>query len=287
MGGEHHSSLGGSRRAPVAACGAHRSYCPATRVFWGGATYKIDATTTNWKNNPTALKFIYIETPGEPTSSRAIRSGNSMSRSPRAASIVVISISAIVGAVAGVIASLVISRRIHDGEAIYQRDVGARERHVERIGGLAATLGQLQKLGEVPPGNEALGAKERAASSSLPSTEEEGALARAAHKKAIERHSIDPVDPVLAPRARVRLDETLKNWGPSDRFRVLDVDCRTSSCLAKLEWKSGDEARMSFSELLTTNYRDVSYATQIAVPDEGDGVVEGTLILSNCRKMGP
>lgn len=76
-------------------------------------------------------------------------------------------------------------------------------------------------------------------------------------------HAAAARDPVWAPKASVDLSEDLKAIAEtSNAFRVIDVDCKTSTCVANLEFTNSGTATKTWRSLLTKSYR-VNCATTI------------------------
>ncbi len=71
-----------------------------------------------------------------------------------------------------------------------------------------------------------------------------------AHLRAIERHRAELVDASWAVTAKRAFETELGAIGTKAKFRVVDVDCRTLSCLAVLEFDKYDDARQNFQRVL-------------------------------------
>jgi hypothetical protein len=90
-----------------------------------------------------------------------------------------------------------------------------------------------------------------------------------AHERALRAHAAEPVDPGWAPRTAAAFGEDLEKLRARSEARVRDVDCRSSSCVARLQWKSYQDARAHFASVLGARYQ-VACATEITLPDPVD-----------------
>lgn len=67
-------------------------------------------------------------------------------------------------------------------------------------------------------------------------------------------HEREPDDARWARATEARLDGNLRALAGVRANRVVGVSCRTTSCLATLEWSSYDKARKASSDLATAHY---------------------------------
>jgi len=72
-------------------------------------------------------------------------------------------------------------------------------------------------------------------------------------RRALAAHAAEPVDASWAPAAARTIARDLRAIPPAALrapFRVAGVDCRTTRCVATLEWPSYDAARESFRAVI-------------------------------------
>ena len=70
------------------------------------------------------------------------------------------------------------------------------------------------------------------------SPEEQAAAAEQAHRRWTDRYTAERPDPAFAASAAGSLRRELGTLADKGGFRVVDVDCRTTMCLASVEWPS-------------------------------------------------
>jgi hypothetical protein len=85
--------------------------------------------------------------------------------------------------------------------------------------------------------------------------EEENRKAMDAYKGQIQEHRSAPVDSAWSPAASRSLGAELAAVGPQGGAgRVQDVDCRTDSCLASIEFPSFEKAQVEMPTYLQASY---------------------------------
>lgn len=90
----------------------------------------------------------------------------------------------------------------------------------------------------------------------------------------------EPVDRNWSREATASFRKDFETLGARDRFQVTDLECKTTSCLAKLSWGSYGDARKTWHDVLHGRY-EKGCARQVFVPppDQGqsDSSYEGTV----------
>lgn len=167
------------------------------------------------------------------------------------------------GVLAGVATSLLISA--------YARspDAGSEQRAKEGNGLVPLLPGA--PGGDRPPA----GAIERPAAVKAttdkplpPEVEREEILSR--HAEAIAEHRRQPVDEGWAASTSASLQSDLARIGAAKgRFRVVQVDCRETTCIAEMEWPSFDAAREGFGAALHHAY-EANCARRVYLPEPSD-----------------
>jgi hypothetical protein len=85
----------------------------------------------------------------------------------------------------------------------------------------------------------------------------------------IRKHWSDPVDPAWATTATPALRSGLEELSKSGRFRVNEVDCRDTSCVATFRWPSFADAEAEYGDLARAPL-DVNCSRGITLPDVED-----------------
>lgn len=85
----------------------------------------------------------------------------------------------------------------------------------------------------------------------------------------LEAHQAEPVDPGWGPRAQRELTGDLEEVSQGSPAQLVEVDCRTSSCVALLEWPNYHVAFDSYRYFLMQPYH-VNCQRTIAVPPPRD-----------------
>ncbi|WP_437937365.1 hypothetical protein [Sorangium sp. So ce341] len=201
------------------------------------------------------------------------------------------------GALAGAIATVIVSRETADEKSRKSTAVASESRKLyiprsissanPELG--AADLKELkQRLsaleerdGQQDPDQK--GSDERA---DMPDPEEWKAQKESHHREIIATHERATEDPEWAPQARASLLKEIRSVG-SGSFDVRDVDCRTNTCAAVLEWKNYEDAVSSWSTAVEHNY-DVNCSREILLPEPSDrsAPYQATMIMTCPRDSG-
>lgn len=106
-----------------------------------------------------------------------------------------------------------------------------------------------------------------------------------AHAEMLKTHAAQPMDHSWASSAAESFRADLHGLRKESRAKVVNVDCRTNSCVATLEWPSFHDAKSGFSALLHALYK-VNCVRTITLPDPPDPSkpYSGTAIFLKCQK---
>ena len=109
--------------------------------------------------------------------------------------------------------------------------------------------------------------------------ERERAQTIARHEEAIRNHKQQPVDPAWSRGAAAQLRSDLAEVGASSGFSIVEVECRTTSCISTLEWPSYGKALTGWQELLHHPYKsNCSREITLAEPEDGQGPYQATAV---------
>lgn len=78
---------------------------------------------------------------------------------------------------------------------------------------------------------------------------------KARHFRSIMEHDAEPVDGTWSGQATTELTNALHEIGVKGGFRVAQVDCRSKSCVATIEWPNYAAASAAWGEILVHQYR--------------------------------
>jgi len=162
----------------------------------------------------------------------------------------------------------------------------------------SATVGLVVKHRRPPAARAAVATEEQDGRrwSALPSRREGeavGALLRAARASAaaagedepiLRAHDAEPVDTAWAAGVTETLSQSLEGLGRERKFDVRQIDCRSQTCVAELEWPSRDAALAGYRAPLA-GMLGVTCGTQIVLPPSEDpsGVSRAKMFL-RCRR---
>jgi hypothetical protein len=97
------------------------------------------------------------------------------------------------------------------------------------------------------------------------------------YRRAIERwdgalaeFDSEPFDPEWAPSAASSFDADLRQFSGEHGFQFVSAECRTTSCAAKVVWKTHAAAVEGFSHLLHHHY-PLNCGTQATLPEPAEG----------------
>lgn len=100
------------------------------------------------------------------------------------------------------------------------------------------------------------------------------------HQQAIREHEVEPTDQTWGPQTAGVVREELNRLGALGRFQVEDVDCRTATCSAVLQWPSRVTAVEGYRWSLQFPLRaNCERTIVLPEPTEGGGPVRATLLL--------
>lgn len=115
--------------------------------------------------------------------------------------------------------------------------------------------------------------------------EQEGARRLERYRDAIAAHRLESFDATWAPQAKTSVVSALKAMEKASGFSLGEVDCRSTSCVAGVEWPSEGQARKGYRALIYGDYGTADCATEIHMPvSSGPGAIKGELLLSKCRR---
>jgi hypothetical protein len=96
---------------------------------------------------------------------------------------------------------------------------------------------------------------------------------RAQHEEEFDNkladHAQDPVDSTWAPSAQTNFVADLSALASDSKFHLLGVDCRSTTCVAEVEWKNYGEAVSQFGSVLHAPYKQ-NCGTTILLPEPPD-----------------
>ncbi len=211
-----------------------------------------------------------------------------MTRGARARGWVVPTLTMVVGGAAGALAAVAVASRPDRSIAaapsvasarpsVVYVNVGAppaapNQVDLARLAALEAAVKELQAASASPPTAIAAEPKD-------PNEERAEHLAR--HEADIATHLAAPRDPVWASKAAASLESALGAVKTAIPFAVRTVDCRTSTCIASLGWKSVEDARSGFQSVLHDAHQP-GCTKRIMLPDAqpGPGEYRATLYVS-------
>jgi hypothetical protein len=104
------------------------------------------------------------------------------------------------------------------------------------------------------------------------------------HEQAIRTHRAQPIDPAWARKTNAMLQSDLTELAASSSFKLIEADCRTTSCIATVEWPSYGKAMVEWRRLLHHGYQ-ANCSREITLPDAQDpqGAYQATIVL-DCEK---
>jgi hypothetical protein len=146
------------------------------------------------------------------------------------------------------------------------------------VGALAAVLGS--RLRDLDPAERArervlddrVRKLEQAARSETPrapgvSAEVQAREHRALHAAAIAKHVRQPVDGEWSASMVKVLTREIESEAAEGHFKLVRVDCRTTSCIAALEWPSRNDG-VTANAVLVRSMLDVPCSREILLDDE-------------------
>ncbi|MBI4704447.1 MAG: hypothetical protein HY744_25370 [Deltaproteobacteria bacterium] len=108
----------------------------------------------------------------------------------------------------------------------------------------------------------------------------------AKHEQALQEHAASPVDAAWAPRASPLARAHMEAGAALGQYRVVRVDCRTTTCIGVVEWPSYADATAQYGELLHQDYSDFNCAREITLPPPQDPAApyQGTVVF-DCTEL--
>ncbi len=101
------------------------------------------------------------------------------------------------------------------------------------------------------------------------------------HKELLARHAREPRDEAWASATAQRLREVLQPMTSGSGASLLGVDCRLSTCVAKVEWRNLPAATLGWSAVLNGDY---DCGVRVTLDDAKDpGARFQTDVLFSCR----
>ncbi|WP_437528653.1 hypothetical protein WME79_46130 [Sorangium sp. So ce726] len=200
------------------------------------------------------------------------------------------------GALAGTIATVIISRESADekprkGGAVISESRRYIPRSISSANpGIGATdLKELkQRLSALEERDEQQDPDQKGSGErfEMPDPVEWKAKKESHHREIIATHERAIEDPTWAPQARASLLKEIRTVG-SKSFDVRDVDCRTNTCAAVLEWKNYEEAISSWSTAVEHNY-EVTCSRELLLPEPSDrsAPYQATMVMTCPRDSG-
>jgi hypothetical protein len=100
------------------------------------------------------------------------------------------------------------------------------------------------------------------------------------HDDSIARHRAQPVDPTWAPAAAQSIRQELAELEARQAFSVFEVDCRSDSCIATMEWPTYRDAAATYAELVHHYYEEVNCLRRLILPEpeDKDAPFQATLV---------
>jgi hypothetical protein len=194
--------------------------------------------------------------------------------------------------IAGLVASLVglgavlVATRLAHGPAISRPAPPDDPPDPQREPSLAAARAAGQALAQaaVAATQKPQAHAEPATQKSMLTPEEEAARRQLQHEALISEHNAEPASPAWAAKASEAVVSELKSLQAEAGFSLAGVDCRSTSCLAEVEWPSVDSIRRGYHSLLHATFDKLNCATEFhASATATEGPIRTTLVLSKCR----
>lgn len=196
--------------------------------------------------------------------------------------LLLIIVAALAGGAAGVCGSLVLRTPASAVPASAPTEIGAPSATADRR---VASLERKLLAVEQQLREEQLHAQEPRAQEPVPEIEDLPELraehqrqAEAEHNAALARHRLESRDARWANEREQTLTEQLARTAAKIDVEVLNVDCRTQSCVARLRWPDRDVARARLIALLDETAQ-VGCARRVQFPQTGAVPYEAELYL--------
>jgi hypothetical protein len=106
---------------------------------------------------------------------------------------------------------------------------------------------------------------------------------KAYREETLKRFTQEGRDPKWARQAEKAFTADLVRLADKGHFLVVNIDCHTTTCLAKLEWPTYAEARHAEQLLAEKTYsHNCGKDVFTPAPDDPSGSYQGTMVL-NCE----
>lgn len=193
-------------------------------------------------------------------------------------------IPSVLGIAAGIVTSLVISWvSSHPAKPVLLAPAGASAGAIRPVPVRQDAFSQakVQELERRIHELERADAGARVAEESPP---KEGTRDRAqAYQEAVAEHWNETSDDAWAPAASASLLKDLEGLAKENHFSVVQVDCRSLSCVGVVEWASYAEATSTYLELAQSRYGLNCQRTVAAEPPEDPSAPYRTTVLLDCK----
>jgi len=110
--------------------------------------------------------------------------------------------------------------------------------------------------------------REQSAGSPTPTPQESWARHLEEHCKALEAHEREPVDAAWARDEAAAVGGALKDVAEKGQFATREVDCRSSTCVATVEWPSARTAQRQWKTLLAPDYGPCTVEVMLDEPSD-------------------
>jgi len=106
------------------------------------------------------------------------------------------------------------------------------------------------------------------------------------HQLRLDAHQRQPIHPTWAPEATRAFSTDFSALTQGQQLTVRSIDCRSTSCIARVEWPSYEEATANYHMLLQHSYAlDCMRSLLLPEPEEPERAYEASLILE-CQNLG-
>lgn len=106
----------------------------------------------------------------------------------------------------------------------------------------------------------------------------------ARHESLVQAHREEPLDPAWGPKTGSLVQSDLNELAKTNSFKVVEADCKTTSCAGTLEWPSYGKALTEWRKLLHHGYQ-ANCGREITLPEPKDpqAPYQATIVL-DCEK---
>ena len=170
------------------------------------------------------------------------------------------------GIASGVALAVILSTDITDGHKISRTPVRRAHAETTRPGSLL-----------VPSGDTSLSAPV-ATDSNRSASEQALAVALTERSNAIASHYAESIDPVWSQRLLAELEANLKPRIKDGQCAIVDISCRRSTCLVKLQWPNYPVATTHYGSLIGAS-EDCREELVLPPPQDPALAYEATLIV--------